>query len=224
MYILINVAAILLGSLSVFCWLRHDKIKPKSALALAAFLAVTVFVLGLDLRLKTWPTLKISFSAIRGVIGAGFAIIVVRKYSPKDYAKFLRATIVSLPIMYAISKFSCLYVGCCHGFEYAGPLAYVHDGQSYFPVQLLEIIIFGLLSIVFAIIAKKKHKLYIYLPYVALGVKFLLDFCRAERGGPVSFLSWNQVFLLIIMLVWANYACSHKSILHMALIENSNNR
>lgn len=218
MYILINVIAILLGSLSVFCWLRHDKIKPKYALALAAFLAVAIFVLGLDLRLKIWPTLKVSFSAIRGVIGAGFAIIVVQKYSPKDYAKFLRATIVSLPIMYAISKFSCLYVGCCHGFEYAGPFAYVHDGQSYFPVQLLEIITFGLLSAVFVIIARTRRKLYIYLPYVALGAKFLLDFCRAERGGLGSYLSWNQVFLLIITIVWANYASHHKSIIRLGII------
>lgn len=218
MYTFINILAIILGSLSAFYWMKRDKVESKRAFWLTALLAAAIIFFGLDIRTMQWSTLAIGFSAIRGIIGAGVAIIVVEKWFLDEYKPFLRATIVSLPIMYAISKFSCLYVGCCHGFEYAGPFAYVHDGQSYFPVQLLEIITFGLLSVAFVMIARTRQKLYIYIPYVALGTKFLLDFCRAERGGLGSFLSWNQVFLLIITIVWANYASHHKSKIRLDII------
>ena len=156
MYFLINIIAILLGSILELIWLRRSRVKTRRALSLVAMLAACVFFFGLDIRLRRWPQVEVGFSAIRGIIGAGFALYIVQRFFEKQFRCFLEATIIALPLMYSISKFSCLLVGCCHGFEYSGAHAYVHEGKSYFPVQLIEIVCFLIITMVFIYIAKRK--------------------------------------------------------------------
>lgn len=201
MYFLINIIAILLGSILELIWLRRGKIKTCRALSLVALLAACVFFFGLDIRFARWPEVEVGFSAIRGIIGAGFALYIVQRFFEKHFRRFLEAAIIALPLMYSISKFSCLLVGCCHGFEYSGALAYVHEGKSYFPVQLIEIVCFFIITMAFIYVAKRKKNYLIYMPYVALGAKFLLDFLR-ERQAPFVYISVNQILLLALVLLW----------------------
>jgi len=140
------------------------------------------------------------------------AMVVTKKWCPKHFDKYLDATIVSLPLMYSVSKLSCIYAGCCHGFEYVGPFAYVHDGGSYFPVQLTEVICFAAIYLIsLKVYFSKEKKKIPWLPFISLGTKFMLDFCRAERAG-LWFLSKNQLMLLIIVALWVAYLVKYKKL------------
>lgn len=209
MYALINLIALLLGSISVICLLIRQKVDKKRAACLAALLFMAVLCVGLDPWHKEDGGFGLGFSSIRGMIGASAVLVTIWKWFPKYFDKYLKAIIVSLPLMYSVSKLSCLYVGCCHGFEYNGPFAYIHDGDSYFPVQLAEIICFAIIYTISLGLFLSKKNVY-NLPFLSLGAKFLLDFCRAERTGIWIF-SKNQIILLLFAIVWIVYLKKNKA-------------
>ena len=96
MYFLINIIAILLGSILELIWLRRGKIKTRRALGLVAMLAACVVFFGLDIRFARWPQVEVGFSAIRGIIGAGFALYIVQRFFEKQFnysPKFVKAVI-----------------------------------------------------------------------------------------------------------------------------------
>lgn len=204
MYSLINFVAVFLGGLSVFLLLRRERLSCNKAVLLSLLLFASIICFGIKIEpnLET-RILKIGFSSIRGIIGACFALVVVYKWQQKQFSKYLKAVIVSLPLMYSVAKLACLYVGCCHGFEYNGLFAIVHDSVGYFPIQPLETLAFAIIYIIGILVYLKRKKLY-WLPYAALSAKFVLDFCRAERDG-LWLLSWNQTVIIILLILWTIY-------------------
>jgi len=209
MYLLINIFAVLVGSLSVFVILEKQDVHRRPALWLTAQSFLLALLSGMKFNLDAESKIFwISFSALRGVAGLGLLTLLVGLLEKRKLKSFLRAIVVSAPLMYSIAKMACLIEGCCHGFNYAGPFAYMHDGQSYFPIQLIEIIVFFMLYLVAIYLFRHKKSFILYYPYLALGLKFLLDFARSERSG-LLFLSRNQMVIIIMLLVWT-YCCLRK--------------
>lgn len=144
--------------------------------------------------------LAAGLSAYGGLIGVIVAAIIFEKIFPLE-GRLVDASIMSLPLVYGLSKLACFVGGCCGGFRYEGfmSIKYPHVMNiPQFPVQLLEticsLIVFG---VCFAL-RKKKGIRYITLILTAL-TKFLLDFLRydhMEKG-----ITPNQVFSIILILI-----------------------
>jgi hypothetical protein len=75
--------------------------------------------------------------------------------------------------------------------------------HGYFPIQPVETAIF--LGIYLLGLKTKSVNVAVY---VSLGVKFLLDFLRADRGGIIS---RNQILILIYLAIWSVVVmCAHR--------------
>lgn len=86
-----------------------------------------------------------------GFVGAGGALglilgVIVSGFIHNDHVKeTVAAWIIVAPLMYGLSKIACHIAGCCNGIPYHGVLSVTyesHASASYFPVQLLETLVF----------------------------------------------------------------------------------
>lgn len=138
-------------------------------------------------------------SAYGGLIGVIVASFVFEKIIPQN-GRLLDASILSLPLVYGISKLACFVGGCCGGFEYEGFMSvrYPHVMDiPQFPVQLLETIVSLIVFGICFMLRKKKGIRYITLILTAT-IKFLLDFFRFDHMEKV--ITPNQVFSIILVL------------------------
>ena len=144
--------------------------------------------------------LNAGLSSYGGLLGVVIASILFEYIKPSD-GKFIKYSVLSLPLIYGLSKMACTVAGCCHGIPYTGPLAvkYVDVLDKFvFPVQFLEVVT-GI--IIFFIVNKFKNNkniTYITLMVVSI-VKFATDFLRYEHIKVA--ITANQIFSIVILVV-----------------------
>ena len=146
---------------------------------------------------------KIGLSSYGGVFGLLLSSFCFGKIYGKEQKKIFVCSILVLPLIYSIGKLGCFLVGCCHGILYDGIFSVTYgdiSGISYFPVQLVESIIFLILFIIAIVLYFKKN------PYVG---EMVVCFCSFSKGmldflryGHVGFsISINQVVSLLLFCV-----------------------
>ena len=91
--------------------------------------------------------LNAGFASMGAVIGLLLGTMVSGFFYREKRNDFITAYITAVPFMYAVSKIGCFLSGCCHGISYDGVLAVTYEsrfvqGGPYFPVQLLESVVF----------------------------------------------------------------------------------
>ena len=147
-------------------------------------------------------------SSYGGLIGAIIMIVIFKIIYKLDLKNLILVILPSIPLMYSVGKIGCYLVGCCGGFIYSGIGAvsykyskYMDPNLTYFPVQLLETIVFFLIFLYIIIINKKGkynydsiNKIFI----LCISAKFLLDYFRKEHNGLE--LSINQYVSIVIIL------------------------
>lgn len=157
---------------------------------------------------KEFNIYYIGMSSYGAVIGAIIMILIFSIIHNKSFKELLYIIVPPIPLLYGIGKIGCFLAGCCRGFVYngIGSVTYKYipntDTLSYFPIQLIEAIVFILIFIyLITIIRKNKfNDLYIGKTFVICGLfKFVLDFFRISRNGKI--LSINQVLSLIFILI-----------------------
>lgn len=146
----------------------------------------------------------VGVSSIGGVIGTILSAYIYEKIENHD-KKIMKYTILSLPLVYSISKLGCFLVGCCYGIPYSG-VGYVFYTEGLniklFPVQLLEVLCFFLLFLYLNY--KKNHRKIIAITLMTSSIlKFILDFFRYEH--TIKFITSNQVVCIIIVLATLLY-------------------
>ena len=146
--------------------------------------------------------LTAGLSSYGGAIGLITAILIFEKMTNNKEIK--TGFILSLPLMYSISKLGCFFAGCCHGIKYNGlfSVSYPHlYDYSVFPVQLLESIIFFIIFIGINIFYKKYQSKNIieYTVLISALAKFLLDYLRYSHINQI--LSINQIISLVLVVV-----------------------
>ncbi len=142
---------------------------------------------------------------VGGIIGALFAL----RWQLLDTSKVEQCIIPVLPLGHAIGRVGCLFAGCCHGIEYAGPLAVknliISTEKTYFPIQAVESFLNLGIFIFLLWYARKKrpsyHILCVYLIIYSV-LRFILEFYRGDliRGGFFLF-STSQWISLVLFLV-----------------------
>ncbi len=138
-------------------------------------------------------------SAYGGLMGVVIAAIIFEKILPTD-GKIIKYTILSLPLVYGLTKIACFLAGCCGGIPYEGIFKVKYPNVLniwQFPVQLVEVIIFLVIFIICQRLKKKKNTNYIVLILVSI-FKFLLDFLRYDHISIL--ITANQVFSIILFI------------------------
>lgn len=149
-----------------------------------------------------------------GAAGGIICVTMLLSYIFQDFSRpVLEGYILALPLMYSIAKIGCYLTGCCHGVAYDGPFSVTYvdaildelNGGPYFPVQLLESVVFLLLFAIGVLLARKdSSKLIWFLLFACAGARFLVEFLRGKEG--FALLSNTQVlcilFIVVLAVVW----------------------
>lgn len=150
--------------------------------------------------------LKAGISSLGGAIGLLLGIFIFGFMYKEGRQALWESYITALPLLYAISKFGCYLVGCCHGIPYSGPLAVTYDGKyiqggPYFPIQLVESLAFGcIFLVVFLLYMRDKRKYLIPTVMILCAVtKFSLEYLREEHIGKI--ISANQL-VCSVFFIW----------------------
>ena len=138
--------------------------------------------------------------------GAFYAIIsafVMEKIIPSKNNDYMKATVLSLPLVYSIGKIGCFIAGCCYGLPYNGifSVTYIDDlNIPLVPIQLIESIIFFLLFIILNHYKDKYNNYIIELTIIVCAMsKFMTDFLRYNHLEEI--ISKNQIISIIFIFI-----------------------
>ena len=153
---------------------------------------------------KSTDILSTGFSSLGGLIGFLIGTYVFYLICDKD-KRILENYVISLPLIYAISKIGCFFAGCCHGIEYTGALNIRYEAGSacalstaVFPVQITETIVFIAIYFIMNKIKANGDSVTLTLLFCTVA-KFILDFLRYSHIGKI--VSSNQVVCLVIAVI-----------------------
>lgn len=206
-YGIIIVASIIIGMAYIYMSLKKENYNTKNIILYFLMYISFSFYFG---KLYTVLTnskiniLKAGLSSYGGLIGVILSAIIYEKISPSKN-KIIKYAILSLPLVYGLSKIACFMVGCCGGIPYNGIGSVTYKDYlniPQFPIQIVETITF---SIIFVICNHKKNNRNIIIIAIILSAvaKFLLDFLRYEHLKHI--ITPNQIFSIIIIIIMIIY-------------------
>ena len=142
---------------------------------------------------KEFDFIKIGLSSYGAVIGAVIFLVIFSLQFKKSIKEMLFTFMPSIPLMYAIGKIGCFLVGCCHGIEYSGPLSisykyslFAKANIGYFPIQIVESIVF-ILIFIYAINKAIKNRFnarVLSISCILCGFsKFILEYLRFSHNS-----------------------------------------
>lgn len=155
---------------------------------------VMTMIVNKDFQFRLLTT---GFSSYGGAIGILLSSYLFSKMISNNLV--IKSSILSLPLMYAISKLGCFFAGCCYGIPYDGlfHVTYLHGRNiSLFPVQLVESVLFFFIFLVGIRYIKKKYILEVIV-ILSASTKFLLEYFRYENMG--KFICINQIVSLLLI-------------------------
>lgn len=202
-YGIIIVLSILVGMYYIYSNLRKDKFDNKQILMYFIMYVAFAFVFGkiyTSLVYLESGFLEAGLSAYGGLVGVVIAAIIFEKILPTN-GSITKYTILSLPLVYGLTKIACSIVGCCGGIPYTGifKVKYLNALNIWqFPIQIVEAITFIVLFLILNKFKNNKYINYIVLIFVSI-IKFLLDFLRYEHIN--IFITRNQIFSILLLVI-----------------------
>lgn len=141
---------------------------------------------------------------IFGILGAFLAARITR-INPIDIEEIF---VPFVPLGHAVGRVGCFFSGCCYGLPYKGFLAVeLENGQSYFPIQLVEAGANILIMLYLLHSVKKtriKHEIIIKYLLAYSITRFVLEFFRGDAIRGVYFClstsQWISIFIFIICI------------------------
>ena len=204
LYGIIIVISILIGLYYIFRNLKKSGYYNKKLLLFILLFIPCSFIFGKIYTLMTNPEEKniitVGLSAYGGLIGVIIASIIFEYIVPTN-KNIIKYSVLSLPLIYGLTKIACFISGCCYGIPYNGPLYVIYpDGLNIpqFPIQITETIAS---LIVFVICNKlKSNKYIIYITLILTSfTKFSLDFLRYDHIKKS--ITPNQIFSIILIVI-----------------------
>ena len=202
-YGIIIVLSILVGMYYIYSNLRKDKFDNKQILMYFIMYVAFAFVFGkiyTSLVYLESGFLEAGLSAYGGLVGVVIAAIIFEKIIPTN-GSITKYTILSLPLVYGLTKVACSIVGCCGGIPYTGifKVKYLNALNIWqFPIQIVETITFIVLFLILNKFKNNKYINYMVLIFVSI-IKFLLDFLRYEHLN--IFITRNQIFSILLLVI-----------------------
>ena len=202
-YGIIIVFSIFVGMVYIYYNLKKDGYKNKQILLYFIMYITFAFICGKIYTVFAYGESNIltaGLSAYGGLVGVVIAAIIFEKILPTN-RKTIKYTILSLPLVYGLTKIGCFIVGCCGGIPYDGifKIKYVNALNIWqFPIQITEVIVFLLIFVIYQLLNKNKNINYIVLVLVFI-FKFILDFLRYEHINIL--ITRNHMFSVIALLI-----------------------
>ena len=200
-------SSILVAIIYTFHHLKRDEVEKRLIWLSIVMIVPYILVGGLLMTYITSPTkdlsfISLGFSSYGGAIGLIVAVLVYEKMTQVKEIKY--PYIISIPLIYSISKLGCFFAGCCYGIPYSGPLYVYYPHiikEKLFPIQLLETIVFFIIFLLLnGTYNKHKNKYIIEITLITgATAKFLLDFLRYSHIN--RFLSLNQYISIILVII-----------------------
>lgn len=160
-YAFIILIAIIFGVIFNYIYLKKTNVDQKLILLYLLQYIVFSIVGGLIFKNSFKKIIVISLSSYGGAIGAITSAIVFERMYPKDNI-FIKGTILSLPLVYSISKIGCFLAGCCFGIPYDGVFSVTYTNGlniPQMPIQLMETIVFMILFVICLFFRKKENNM-----------------------------------------------------------------
>lgn len=201
-YDIIIVLSLFLGMIYIYICVDKEGIPKKNIIFFFTMFFIIIILCGKIYTLIEYPDSnfwKIGVTGYGGLLGGILSAIIY--YCIYKDNRFIKYTIISLPLMYGFAKLACFINGCCYGIPYNGIFAVTYPhimSKSLFPIQLVETIAFVVLFMVCNTLNKHKNIIYITLLLVFV-IKFLLDFLRYSH--TYEFLSNNQIVSIVFCFI-----------------------
>lgn len=202
LYAPIIVVSIIIGMVYVYKNVKKEGVKDKNVLLFFLMYISFALIFGKMYTMITSNNTNIltaGLSSYGGLIGVVFASIVFELILPlKGVIK--KYSILSLPLVYGLSKIACFVSGCCGGIPYNGlfKVKYPHMQNIWqFPIQIVETIACLLVFFICSRFKNNKNINYIVLIVVSI-VKFSLDFLRYDHVKVI--ITSNQIFSIVLLV------------------------
>jgi prolipoprotein diacylglyceryltransferase len=202
-YGIIIVLSVLIGLIYIAYHLKKDGYTNNQLILYFVMYAMCAFVFGKMYTVFAYGDkdfLSAGLSSYGGLFGVVIASVIFDKII-KVKSSLVEYSILSLPLIYGLTKIACSIVGCCSGIPYEGIFKIKYLGEMniwQFPVQITEVIVFIILFLVVNHFKDKKYINYITLMLVSL-FKFALDFLRYDHVKEL--ITKNQIFSIFIIVI-----------------------
>lgn len=207
-YSILLIASIFIGFAIAVVLLVRSRVNKNIILFSVMINATLIVYFGLGYTVISniiYDSKGLGFSSMGGMLGVILGATIVFLVT-KD-VNILKAYSAMLPIVYAVSKLGCYFVGCCGGIEYNGPFAVKYIGNRdfimpfyTFPIPLVESICFFVMFAVEILLYKKMEAKYhiVMNMLMCATVKFGLDYLRISHVGQI--LSMNQIACIVVLI------------------------
>lgn len=156
---------------------------------------------------KLYKQISLGLSSYGALIGAILMMLLYCLVFKRNVLEMGKYLLMPIPLMYGIGKLGCFFAGCCHGIEYNGPLSIVYNysklaeaGVHYFPIQLVESIVFILIFIILIILYKKNYSKITEIELITCAFsKFALEYLRISHVDVV--ISTTQIISIVFFLL-----------------------
>ena len=211
--------SIIIGIVAACLLMKRAGAKKETVFYTAVFTCVTIIAVSFMMSIVLAGNIRaISFVGAGGalglMIGAVVSALIHRDHVPESIA----AWIVAAPLMYGLSKISCHIAGCCNGIPYDGVLCVTYaskHGASYFPVQLLETVVFLIIfaaGLALYLKSKDKMKAAVIVITISCVAKVGLEFLRESHMGKI--ITGYQILVICITAVFIAVAVPISNILN----------
>lgn len=199
LYAIFLVGSLIVGQVIPIIKLHKYKIS-NDVLVIASILNIMLALgFGLVYTVLTSRRLVLGFSSIGGLIGVIIGTLIFSIILKQYRSQIIKEFLITIPLIYSISKIGCLMAGCCQGiycnkFFY---ITYIKENltESVLPIQLLESIVF---MIIYLVAIKKELNTYRLMQLCSLG-KLILEFFRQSNIDKI--LNINQIICILILLI-----------------------
>jgi prolipoprotein diacylglyceryltransferase len=148
---------------------------------------------------------QLGFSSLGGMIGLIIGTSIYTKMNKHNKDILYETYILSLGLMYSISKIGCLLAGCCYGIRYTGLLNITYidtkkNMQNLFPVQLFESVTFLIVFIILNLLRNKLQSKTVRVTLISYAIlKFSLDYLRYYSNRNI--VSTNQLVCIVVVII-----------------------
>ena len=196
-YSMIVLGSVLLGVAVACLLMKKASVSGKQIFLTSLMSLFCIFNCAIFLTLVTDRALGLSGlgAAFGLVVAVTASVLIFREHEKEVFSSW----ILVAPLMFSLSKIGCTLAGCCRGFHYDGPFAVIYEGDSFFPVQILDTISFmAVFLISLPLFLKMKDKLTAGTISLALSVivRVVNDAFRESHEGIL--ISRSQIIALAV--------------------------
>ena len=195
------IVSILIGMLFNNIFLEKKHVEKKYRLFFILILSIYAIAGGILFNCIINRTSSIGLTSYGGVLGIILGALIFGRMETQNKSIYLKSAILSLPLIYSISKLACFFSGCCYGIPYYGffSITYTYGlNIPLLPIQLIETIVFMFLFFICLLMQKNSYIVEITIVLSAV-VKGLLDFLRYEHLKHS--ITINQVISMIFVII-----------------------